>query len=122
MVWVTSFTITGPSHLINDSTSVVVKEVTQTSGAIGYAATGQVTGTPAPTIVSVDSVAATAANAESNTYKFWNIEHMYTKGAATPLEQALIDYMSSQDGLKEEATLQFIALGSIPASSITAHN
>lgn len=114
--------ITGPSHLVTDSTGQVIQEVNQTSGAIGYAATGQVPAGSAASIISIDGIAAAAANVESNTYKFWNIEHMYTKGQPTPLAQALIDYMDSDQGRAEEAALQFVPLKAMQQSAITAHN
>ena len=30
-------------------------------------------------------------------YKFWNIEHMYTRGQGSPLAQSFINYMYSND-------------------------
>lgn len=115
-------TVSGPSHLTNDSTGIVVSEVGQTPGAIGYAATGQVPSGGAAKVISVDGVAPTNANVENNTYKFWNIEHMYTKGAPTQIEQALLDYMDSAQGHTDETTLGFISLTAVPAASISAHN
>jgi phosphate transport system substrate-binding protein len=114
--------VTGPSHLTSDATGTVVTEVGQTAGAIGYAATGQVPAGGTAAVISIDGNAPTPANVESNTYKFWNIEHMYTKGQPSQLAQALIDYMSSDDGHSEEAKLQFVDLASVQASAITTHN
>jgi phosphate transport system substrate-binding protein len=114
--------VSGPSHLTSDATGTVVTEVGQTSGAIGYAATGQVPSGGKAAVISIDGNAPTAANVESNTYKFWNIEHMYTKGKASNLAQALIDYMDSDQGHSEESTLQFVALSQMQQSAITAHN
>ncbi|HEY0754417.1 MAG TPA: phosphate ABC transporter substrate-binding protein [Ktedonobacteraceae bacterium] len=114
--------ITGPASLVSDTTGTVVKEVGSTNGAIGYAATGQVPAGGAAAVISIDGNMPSVANVESNTYKFWNVEHMYTKGKATGLAQALIDYMSSDDGHKEETTLQFVDLSQMQASSISAHN
>ncbi len=114
-------TITGPSHLVSDTTGVVVQEVSQTAGAIGYAASGQVSAGSAK-IISIDGNAPTAANVESNTYKFWNIEHMYTKGAATGLTAAFLSYFNSDTAHADEAAQQFVALTSMQANAITAHN
>lgn len=113
--------ISGPASLVNDSTGVVVTSVTQTAGAIGYAATGQVPSGSA-TIITMNGNAATPANVENNTYTFWNIEHMYTKGQPTALAQALLDYMDSDQGHAEEATQLFVAVGAMQSSAITAHN
>ncbi|HEX7736115.1 MAG TPA: phosphate ABC transporter substrate-binding protein [Ktedonobacteraceae bacterium] len=114
--------IAGPSALTSDSTGTVVKEVGTTNGAIGYAATGQVPAGGTASVISIDGNQATAANVANNTYKFWNIEHMYTKGKAAPLAQALIDYMASTDGLKEQDKLQFVDTSKMQADAITAHN
>lgn len=114
--------VNGPSHLVTDSTGQVIQEVSQTSGAIGYAATGQVPAGSAAMLVSIDGNTANASNVESNTYKFWNIEHMYTKGQPSPLAKALIDYMDSDQGHAEEAALQFVSLKTMQQSTITAHN
>lgn len=114
--------ITGPTNLVTDSTGQVVQEVEQTSGAIGYAATGQIPAGGTAKIISIDGNAPTAANVESNTYKFWNIEHMYTKGEATGLAKALIEYMDSDQGHTEEDALQFVALTKMQPSAITDHN
>lgn len=113
--------ITGPASLVNDSTGVVVTSVSQTAGAIGYAATGQVPSGSA-TVISIDGNAATAVNVENNTYKFWNIEHMYTKGKPSALAQALLDYMDSDQGHTEEGALQFVALNKMQPSAISDHN
>ncbi len=114
--------VTGPDHLTNDTTGIVIQEVNQTSGAIGYVTTGQVAAGGTATIVSIDGVAPSAANVENNTYKFWNIEHMFTKGTPNALAQALLDYMDSDQSHAEEATLQYVSLSAIPAASVTAHN
>src|SRR5690348_6445813 len=89
--------ISGPSSLTTDSTGTVITEVSSTNGAIGYGATGPAKANSGVTIVSIDGNAPTSANVQSNTYKFWNIEHMYTKGPASGLSQALIDYMTNSD-------------------------
>jgi phosphate transport system substrate-binding protein len=113
--------ITGPSSLVSDSTGTVVTEVAQTAGAIGYAATGPAKKNSGVTLLSIDGNAPTAANCESNTYKFWNIEHMYTKGQPSQLAQALIDYMNSSDGQAAAASQDFILLPSMQPSAVQAH-
>ncbi len=114
--------VSGPSSLTTDSTGTVITEVSSTNGAIGYAATGPAKANSGVTLVSIDGNAPTSANVQSNTYKFWNIEHMYTKGAATGLSQALIDYMESSDAKTIAAQQDFIALVDMQPSAITAHN
>jgi phosphate transport system substrate-binding protein len=114
--------VNGPSHLVSDATGTVVTEVGQTAGAIGYAATGQIPAGGQAAVISIDGIQPTAANVESNTYKFWNIEHMFTKGKPSDLAQALIDYMDSSDGHAEEAKLQFVSVSAMQSSAITTHN
>jgi phosphate transport system substrate-binding protein len=113
-------TITGPSNLTTDSTGTVVKNVQQTAGAIGYASSG-----PAKksglTILNIDSQAPTPDNIKTNAYKFWNIEHMYTKGKPKDLAQALIDYMTSSDGKASAESLDFVAITDLPDSAIQTH-
>ena len=115
-------TISGPASLTTDSTGTVVTNVAQTAGAIGYAATGPAMLNSGVTLVSIDGSAPTTDNAKTNTYKFWNIEHMYTKGQPKPLAQALIDYMTSSDAKQIAAQQQFIAITDMSQDAISAHN
>lgn len=113
-------TITGPSNLTTDSTGTVVKNVQQTDGAIGYAAQG-----PAKqsglTILKIDGKDQSLDNIKTNDYKFWNIEHMYTKGKPKDLAQALIDYMTSADGKDAAQSLDFVAITDLPQSALQTH-
>lgn len=112
--------IQGPSSLVTDSTGTVATEVNQTAGAIGYVTTNAAKKLGL-TQVNIDGVAPTVDNVKSNTYKFWNIEHMYTKGKATGLAQALIDYMQSPQGKQEGTNLGFIAVTDMPQSALQTH-
>ena len=114
--------VSGPASLNSDTTGTVVTEVGQTNGAIGYAATGPLQGESNVTLLSIDGIASTTANTKSNRYKFWNIEHMYTKGQPKPLAQALIDYMASSDAKTIEASQQFVSMADMSPDAITAHN
>jgi phosphate transport system substrate-binding protein len=109
--------VTGPSNLTTDSTGTVIKNVEQTPGAIGYAASAAAKKSGL-TILKIDNVQATDDNVKNNTYKFWNIEHMYTKGKPKDLAQALIDYMTSADGKTSADSLGFIAITDMPQSSL----
>ena len=115
-------TISGPTSLTTDSTGTVITNVATNNGAIGYAATGPAMGNSGVTLVALDGVAPTTDNAKTNAYKFWNIEHMYTKGQPKPLAQALIDYMTSSDAKTIAAMQQFIAITDMSPAAITAHN
>ena len=72
-------------------------------------------------ILNIDGNAPTATLVESNTYKFWNIEHMYTKGQATGLAQSLINYMTSSDAESSASDLKFLLLKDMSQTAIQAH-
>ena len=113
-------TIMGPSSLTTDSTGTVATEVQQTGGAIGYVTTGAAKKLGL-TMLNIDGNAPTSDLVKNNTYKFWNIEHMYTKGPATGLSQALIDYMLSDQGKQEGANLDFVAITDMQPTALQAH-
>jgi phosphate transport system substrate-binding protein len=87
---------TDAASINGDSSGDVATVVSQTAGGIAYVATSYARSKNLITI-KIDGVDASEANVSTNTYKFWNIEHMYTKGQATGLSQAFINYMSSND-------------------------
>lgn len=110
-------------NLTVDSTGTVVQTVEQTNGAIGYVALGgaQSAGSKV-TVLKIDGKDASEANVKTNDYKFWNIEHMYTKGAATGLAQAFLSYMLTEDALKISDTLAFVRIPNVPSDILTTHN
>ncbi len=113
-------TVSGPSNLTTDSTGTVVKNAQQTDGAIGYVALNAAKKSGL-NILQIDGSAPGTDVVKNNTYKFWNFEHMYTKGAASGLPQALIDYMGSDDGKQEAATLDFVPISDMSADAVTSH-
>jgi phosphate transport system substrate-binding protein len=115
-------TVSGPSSLTTDSTGTVITNVAQNAGAVGYAATGPAMKEAGIALLSIDGNAPTADNTKSNAYKFWNIEHMYTKGPATGLAQAFIDYMTSPDAEAIAQQQDFVAISQMSPDAITAHN
>jgi phosphate transport system substrate-binding protein len=109
-------------NLTADSTQLVTQTVEQTNGAIGYITLGAAMQEGSKlNVLSIDGNAPTPTNVESNSYIFWNIEHMYTKGAATGLAQAFINYMSTADAQTAAAQLQFLLIASMSPSAIAAH-
>lgn len=113
-------TISGPTNLTTDSTGTVVQNLQQTDGSIGYVALG-----PAKksglTILKIDGNAPDTMLVEANTYKFWNIEHMYTKGPASGLGKALIDFMLSSQAKQEASTLDFVAITDMQQAALQSH-
>lgn len=105
-----------------DSTGTVVQTIEQTSGAIGYITTGAASAEGSKlTVLNIDGVTPSSSTVSDNTYKFWNIEHMYTKGAATSLAAAFINYMGSSDAKTAADSLKFIQIASIPAATLQTH-
>jgi phosphate transport system substrate-binding protein len=113
-------TILGPASLTTDSTGTVATEVQQTAGAIGYVTTGAAKKLGL-TMLNIDGNAPTSDLVKNNTYKFWNIEHMYTKGQPSGLTQAFLDYMFSSQAQTEEANQSFLSITQMSSSAIQSH-
>jgi phosphate transport system substrate-binding protein len=87
---------TDAASINGDSSGDVATVVSQTAGGIAYVATSYAQAKNLTTI-KIDGVDDSEANVRNNTYKFWNIEHMYTKVQPTGLTKAFINYMGSND-------------------------
>jgi len=114
-------TITGPANLQTDSTGAVLTNVRQTPGALGYVTLGASKGQEGIHTISIDSQAPAPDNVKNNAYKFWNIEHMYTKGSAAGLSQAYINYMGSDQAKMEISKLDFVPIADMNPSELAAH-
>ena len=115
---------TAGTAVSQDNTGAVVAAVKATPGAIGYVASGFVTGANASdaTPLCIDGAKATAADINSGKYKFWGIEHVYTKGPAAGAAKALLQYVLSDDVQKNDVPrLNFYPLSAIDAAAKTAH-
>lgn len=62
-----------------DDSGVLLKNVSDTKGAIGYVALSYLVDNKDVDAVSIDGVAPTLENTYNGTYKVWTMEHMYTK-------------------------------------------
>jgi len=86
-----------------DSNGAVQKIVATTPGAISYLAFSYFTNKLQA--VSIDNVTPTDNNVESNKWKIWSYEHMYTKGTPDKAVAAFLKYMDSktvQDSLVKD--------------------
>ncbi|MDZ5439124.1 phosphate ABC transporter substrate-binding protein PstS family protein [Enterococcus cecorum] len=86
-----------------DSSGTVKKIVSSTPGAISYLALSNID--DSLEALSLDGVAPTAENIETNDWPIWSYEHMYTKGKPTKEIKKFLDYMVSdevQEGLVKE--------------------
>jgi phosphate transport system substrate-binding protein len=112
--------ISGPANLTTDSNGTVIKNVQQTAGAIGYAGTGPIKEAGLK-ILKIDGLEPIPANVTNNSYKYWNIEHMYTKGDASDIEKSFIDYMGSDDAKAAATALDYMAVSDVPADILATH-
>lgn len=112
-------TVSGASHTTASTSGAVATAVQGKTGAIAYDTIHFATENNLTT-VNIDGQAPTAAAVKTNAYKFWNIEHMYTKGAATGLAKSFIDYIKGSSAATLRQSNGFIDLSSVDASAITA--
>ncbi len=87
---------TGGQTLTEDSNGAVTTAVTQTNGAvsvIGFSYYNDPANKPLLNGLQLDGVQATIANVGNGTYKLAADGNLYTKGAATGLTAAFLDFM-----------------------------
>ena len=76
-----------------DDSGVLLQNVKDTKGAIGYVALSYLTGDPGVATVAIDDVEPTLENTYNGTYPVWTFEHMYTKGEPDEANAAFLDYI-----------------------------
>jgi phosphate transport system substrate-binding protein len=104
---------------VANASGEVSTTVKQTDGAVSYIALDFAAKNNLK-VVKLDGIQDTPANVENNTYKFWNIEHMYTKGQASGLTQAFINYMTSPDTAIYRQQQGFLDITKMSKSAIAA--
>ncbi|MEH7118775.1 phosphate ABC transporter substrate-binding protein [Neobacillus vireti] len=82
--------------ITEDSSNTVKKIINETDGAIGYLAFSYFTDNTV-TPLAIDGVEPTAENVQTGKFPVWAYEHSYTKGEATDLAKAFLDFMMSDD-------------------------
>jgi len=112
---------TDAASINGDSSGDVATVVSQTSGGIAYVASSYAQ-TKKLTTIKIDGVDGSTANVRNNTYKFWNVEHMYTKGNVTGLAKAFIDYIKSNDTAVVSARKKdgFLVLSDLTSAALSA--
>ncbi|GGH14818.1 phosphate ABC transporter substrate-binding protein [Paenibacillus segetis] len=95
-----------------DSSGTVKKLVSETPGAIGYLALSYLDDSVKE--VKYEGVEATVDNVANGTYPVWAYEHMYTKGEASEVVKAFLDFIASD----EVQNADVVELGYIPASQM----
>ncbi len=58
---------------------------------------------------------------QQDRYKFWNIEHMYTRGQGSPLAQSFINYASGSAASAVFSHFGFFHLNDIPMALRNKH-
>lgn len=95
-----------------DSSGTVKKLVGETPGAIGYLALSYLD--DSVKVVKYEGVEANVDNVANGTYPVWAYEHMYTKGEASEVVKAFLDFITSD----EVQNADVVELGYIPASQM----
>lgn len=87
-----------------DDSGVLLKNVKDTKGAIGYVALSYLVSNPSVDTLSLNGVAPTLENTYAGKYPVWTYEHMYTKGEPDKTAKAFLEYiMSDEYGKKMES-------------------
>lgn len=102
--------------LTEDSTGAVAKAINDTPGAVGYLGLAYFLTNKDLKQIKYNGKDPSVANISDNSYPIWSYGHMYTKGEATGLAKAFIDYMLSDD----IQTTLVPQLGYIPANQVKA--
>jgi phosphate transport system substrate-binding protein len=110
-------TVTG--NPVANSSGDVANTVNQTDGAVSYVSADYAKKNNL-TVVKLDGNDNSDANVVNDTYKFWNLEHMYTKGAATGLAKSFIAYVQSSDEAANRLQQGFLDISKISAAAIAA--
>lgn len=105
-----------------DSTGAVVAAVKATPGAIGYVTVGFANSNAADVSpVCIDGAKPVIADVQASKYKFWNIEHAYTKGSASGAAKELLKYvLSDQVQSNDVLALGYAKIGDV-SSVVASH-
>ena len=80
-----------------DDSGVLLQNVKDTQGTIGYVALSYLTDDAGVATVAIDGVEPTLENTYNGTYPVWTYEHMYTKGEPSEAAAAFLEYIMSDD-------------------------
>lgn len=74
-----------------DDSGVLLQNVKDTKGAIGYVALSYLTGDAGVSTLAIDGIEPTLENTYNGTYPVWTYEHMYTKGEPDEVTGAFLN-------------------------------
>ncbi|GCE04492.1 phosphate ABC transporter substrate-binding protein [Dictyobacter aurantiacus] len=115
----TDESVSGANHTTAKTSGDVASSVQSKSGAISYD-TIHFAQTNNLTTVKIDGQDPSQDNVKTDAYKFWNIEHMYTKGAASGLAKSFIDYVKGPDTASLRQQLGFMDISAVSSDAIAA--
>jgi phosphate transport system substrate-binding protein len=95
-----------------DSNGAVATAMTQNEGAVSYLGLSYLTGDAVKDKIigiKIDGVAPTKDKIVTGEYAFWAYGHMYTKGEASGISKAFIEYIMSDDNKKNVEELGYIS-------------
>ncbi|GHO86799.1 phosphate ABC transporter substrate-binding protein [Dictyobacter formicarum] len=111
--------VSGANHSTAKTSGDVAANVQSKSGSISYD-TIDFAKKNNLTTVKIDGQEPTQDNVKTNAYKFWNIEHMYTKGAASGLAKSFIDYVKSADAASLRQQYGFMEISALSSDALAA--
>lgn len=85
------------SSMETDDSGVLLQNVQETKGAIGYVALSYLVDNKKVATLKIDGVEPTLENTYSGDYKVWTYEHMYTKGEPDEVTKAYLDFIMGEE-------------------------
>lgn len=109
--------------LTQETNGAVLQAISGTPGSIGYVSLSFVAAHPNETSpLCIDGYKANATDINSGSYKFWGIEHAYTKGPAAGNAKAFLQYIMSDQVQKNDLlALSYLPLTDVSQSALSAH-
>jgi phosphate transport system substrate-binding protein len=115
-------TVPGIGLYRTSATANAVQEVEGNPGSIGYAPLYLASQAHDITILSIDGQnPRNSSLIQRNAYKFWNVEHMYTRESGTALAQAFISYMYSDVANRLLPRFALLPLTAVPQNIRDEH-
>lgn len=88
---------TSNASMETDDSGVLLQNVKDTKGAIGYVALSYLIGDTGVSTLALDGVEPTLENTYNGTYPVWTYEHMYTKGEPDEATKAFLEFIMSDE-------------------------
>lgn len=101
-----------------DDSGVLLQNVKDTKGAIGYVALSYLTGDTGVSTLAIDGIEPTLENTYNGTYPVWTYEHMYTKGEPDEVTGTFLNYIMSDE---YGAQMESLGYGVSSKMTVTEH-